>query len=127
MTNRKQGFGIFVCLLILFVGLFLFPLGKELSSFTLSELLFHLFVPLRGANNSVIWNVLRQCYQVPLIATVISGVLLIFPRKSNISVKLSGRLVKNDIYIRPINILRRNFCWISALILIAGGVTFAIK
>ena len=127
MINKKQGFGIFVFLLILFVGLFLFPLGRELSSFSLSELLFHLCVPLKGANNSVIWNVLRQCCPVPLIATVISGILLIFPQKSNISIKFSGRLVKNDIYIRPINVLRRNFCWISALVLIAGGFYFSNK
>lgn len=120
-------FGVFICLVILFIGLFLFPLGRELSSFTLSELIFHLRVPLKGANNSVIWNVLGKCCQMPLKAAMISGIFLIFPRKSNIALKISGKLVKKDIYIRPINFFRRFFCWASALIFIAGGVYFCNK
>jgi len=127
MANRRKKLCILLSWGILFVGIFLFPLGVELSSFTWDELLFHLHVPLKGSNNSVVWDVLKECLRLPVTIAAITGLLLLFPRKSTITINISSQLTNRSICLRPLNVIRNNFHRISALVLVVGIVFFCNK
>ena len=127
MTNRVRKMGGFLSLVILFAGILLFPLGGELSKFTLSELLFHLHVPMKGANYSVVWDVLKRCLRLPAVIIMIVGTFLVIPIRSNITIRISGKLVKRPISLKPLRAFRNGFLGISICVLAAGMIYFCDK
>ena len=123
-SRTKSTIHLTLTLLTIFIGIMLFPLGSKLSSFQLEELIFHLQVPLKGSNNSVVWDTVAQSIGYPICITTSIWLLSTLPLRANVIADISIIKKHKRIQILPALAIRRHI-GVLAILTILAGVTWA--
>lgn len=80
MKKRIAGIVIVVCLLIAFgVTVTIEWLYDTFGHLSMDEIIFHIKVPMEGANTDIIWSGIKQCLLKVIIPVTILSFLLIYP------------------------------------------------
>lgn len=116
-----------VLIIMFFVGFLLFSLSEALANYDLDELLFNLYVPLKGSNLSAVWSILTSCSVVPAFIAGILCFFLYFPAKASIGFFIRFPFWQKAVYFYPFNMIKRvlrKHAKLLLIILLFSGVVY---